>query len=207
MLGTCFSHSPRCLQLYVTGHSLGGALATLFAFQAAALPDNTVPKPVSLISIAGPYVGDSSFREAHKLLEQLGKLRHLRVTNHKDLVTLIPKFSFRWNIFDRTSRVGSGFKHVGMQLKLYDGETPFELSYPMVRSGFFSSTYDEMVRGWDQTLFANFSWNPSNYYKWPWHSMRVYSERLENNKPTLQVTFLNDLYSRQDIVGNLLPQI
>ena len=191
----------------MTGHSLGAALATLFAFEAAALPDNMIPKPVTLISIASPYVGDSSFRAAHKLLEQLGKLRHLRVSNHRDLVSIVPKFSFRWNVFDKASHVGSGFKHVGINLKLYEGETPFELSYPSVRSGFFSSTYDEFARGWDQTIFSNFIWNPMDYYRWPAHSLREYNKRLGNNKPTLDATYLNELYSRRDIVGYLVPQI
>lgn len=98
-------------QLYVTGHSLGGALATLFAFEAAAAPDSLIPKPVSLFSIAGPYVGDESFRSAHQLLESLGKLRHLRVSNHKDLVPTVPKISFRLNVFNQSSHVGAFFKH------------------------------------------------------------------------------------------------
>jgi hypothetical protein len=193
-------------KLYVTGHSLGAALATLFAFQVATEPDSKIPKPVSLFSIAGPYCGDESFRQAHQRLEGLGKLRHLRLSNHKDLVTIVPKASFRWNIFDGSAHAGSLFKHAGVNLRLFEGAKSFEISYPRVRSGYISSTYDELIRGLDQTIFANFSWNPTSYWKWPFHSLREYNKRLEANKPSLEALYVNDLYSRKDIVGNLIAQ-
>jgi len=151
-------------KLYVTGHSLGAALATLFAFQAASLPDDVVPKPVSCFSFGGPYVGDETFRMAHQVLESRGKLRHLRVVNHRDVVTIVPKMSFRWNIFDPHSHVGTMFKHVGLNLRMFEGDTPMELKYPMVRTGAVSSMVDEMSRAWDQSIFANISLNPMDYF-------------------------------------------
>eukprot|EP00550_Attheya_septentrionalis_P009724 CAMPEP_0198282834 /NCGR_PEP_ID=MMETSP1449-20131203/2585_1 /TAXON_ID=420275 /ORGANISM="Attheya septentrionalis, Strain CCMP2084" /LENGTH=463 /DNA_ID=CAMNT_0043979249 /DNA_START=113 /DNA_END=1504 /DNA_ORIENTATION=- len=191
-------------KLYVTGHSLGAALATLFAFEAAAEPDTHVPKPVSLFSIAGPYVGDESFRSAHQLLESLGKLRHIRVSNHKDLVTIVPKVSWRFNVFGTNSHVGALFKHVGVNLRFYEGTTtPVEISYPRVRSGFFSSTFDELARGWDQSYFSNISWNPMAHR--PFHGLREYNKRLEANKSLLEQTYVNDLYARKNVVGNLVP--
>lgn len=190
----------------MTGHSLGAALATLFAFEAAAEPDDLIPKPVSLFSFAGPYVGDESFRSAHTLLESRGKLRHLRVTNHKDVVTIVPKMSFRWNIFDSSAHVGSLFKHAGINIRMFDGSVPFELSYPRVRSGYFAATIDEIGRGWDQSIFANFSINLTDYWKWPQHSLKEYNKRTEANKPSLETLYLNDLYTRVDVVGQLVPQ-
>lgn len=194
------------LQLYVTGHSLGGALATLFAFEAAAAPDSEIPKPVSLFSIASPYVGDESFRAAHQILESQGKLRHLRLSNHKDVVTIVPKMSWRWRFYDSSSSVGSLFKHVGMNIRLFEGDYAPEINYPAVRTGVWTSTYEEMSRGWEQTLFWNFSWNPLDYYLWPWHGVSAYSHRLRANAPSLKSMSLNELYSRKDIVGNLVPQ-
>jgi Lipase (class 3) len=218
----------------VTGHSFAGAIATLFAFLAAAEPDAIIPKPVTCVSIASPYVGDESFRLAHQMLEGLGKLRHLRVSNHKDVVTASPKVSFRWGFYgssndDDSGHVGSLFKHVGMNLRLYQqherqveeeksssssprqsppsAQASFEISYPKVPYGFFIGNYfDEMARGWDQSPFANLSCNPVEYITWPWHSIREYNKRLARNKASLQKMDLNELYSRKDIVGNLGSQ-
>ena len=197
-------------------------MATLFAFLAAAEPDAIIPKPVTCVSIASPYVGDESFRLAHQMLEGLGKLRHLRVSNHKDVVTASPKMSFRWSFpssMDDGGHVGSLFKHVGMNLRLFQHDKTavtkepavppnlFEISYPKVRSGFFMTHYfDEMSRGWDQSPFANLSCNPMEYLTWPWHNIREYNTRLARNKGALQRLSLNELYSRKDIVGNLWSQ-
>jgi len=200
-------------QLYVTGHSLGAALATLFAFEAAAQPDSMIPKPISCFSIASPYVGDESFRDAHLLLENLGKLRHLRVSNQKDIVTIVPKISFRWNVFEQSSHVGYLFKHVGVNLRLFPEKilfpwdpSHFELSFPKIRSGYFSSTLDELKRGWDQSIFQNFSWNITHYLSWPFHSLREYSSRMKVNQDELKGLYLNDIYSKNDVVGHLVPQ-
>ena len=220
-----------CLvQLYVTGHSFAGAIATLFAFLAAAEPDAIIPKPVTCISIASPYVGDESFRLAHQMLEGLGKLRHLRITNHKDVVTASPKVSFRWGFYgaagdeEDSGHVGSLFKHVGMNLRLFQPnkasdvqvsprqpppppQSSFEISFPKVPYGFFIGNYlDEMARGWDQSPFANLSCNPVDYITWPWHNIREYNRRLSKNKTELQKMDLNELYSRKEIVGNLGSQ-
>lgn len=62
------------------------------------------------------------------------------------------------------------------------------------------------MRSWDQSIFANFSFNPLDYWTWPWHKLSQYNKRLAANKPSLEVVYLNDLYSRKDIVGHLVPQ-
>jgi hypothetical protein len=50
--------------LFVTGHSLGGALATVFAFEAAASADPIIPKPVLCVTVAAPKSGNLAFRLA-----------------------------------------------------------------------------------------------------------------------------------------------
>lgn len=192
------------LQLYVTGHSLGACLATLFSFEAASQPDSLVPKPVSLFSFAGPYVGDESFRAAHQLLEQHGKLRHLRVTNHRDIVTTVPKVSFRLKILDRDSHVGSLFKHVGINLRLYADSNRFEVHFPAVRTGSFSSAAWEMRRGVFQINAMNFHLNPTKY--WKVHSLIEYWRRVKDGKSELRHMYLNELYAQEGIVGHLVPQ-
>jgi hypothetical protein len=47
---------------------------------------------------------------------------------------------------------------------VFEGAIPFEVSFPKVRTGHFSATFDEFARGWDQSLFANSSWNPADYF-------------------------------------------
>ena len=189
----------------MTGHGFGGGLATLFALQAATEPDSVMPKPVSLFSVASPYVGDESFRTAHLQLESLGKLRHLRLVNHKDAVTLEPKMSFRWNVFDSEASVGTLFKHAGMNMRLFDQSTTMEVSFPSVHAGYIDAAMDEVSRGWDQSIFTNFCWNISDYWKFPQHSLREYCKRMDTNKQALQKLYLNDLYGRHDVVGQLVP--
>ena len=54
-------------QLYTTGHSLGGALATLFAMEAGASKDPRIRKPVTCITFASPRVGNLSFARTFKV--------------------------------------------------------------------------------------------------------------------------------------------
>ena len=66
-------------KLYVTGHSLGGALSTLVAFYLSCEPHEDIPKPVMNISYASPRLADSNTLEATRLLEESNKLRILRI--------------------------------------------------------------------------------------------------------------------------------
>lgn len=70
--------------LYVTGHSLGAALATLFGYTAAADDVFVCNGPVTIYSYASPRVGDSRFQQSFQLLEKAGRLRHARIRNHFD---------------------------------------------------------------------------------------------------------------------------
>jgi predicted lipase len=88
--------------LLITGHSLGGALATLVAFdlQQACLPVQAV------YTFASPRVGNAGFRAAYNGL--LGN-KTFRVACAGDLVPLIPGIftSFR-----------DGYRHVGVEVFL-----------------------------------------------------------------------------------------
>jgi hypothetical protein len=192
----------------VTGHSLGGALATLYSFLIAAEPDSVIPKPVTCISFGSPYVGDESFRLSHQTLESLGKLRNLRVSNYQDMVTLIPFISFRWKVWDNDAHVGTLFKHVGMNLRLFPPDSlsvlPFQIIYPKVRTGLFTAALDEFKRAWEYSLLGNWSWDWHVYFTWKVHSLDEYQRRINDNQPTLQVMYLDDLYANKAIVGHLI---
>jgi len=77
--------SPNA-KVFVTGHSLGGALATL------AIPDIlqnthfTNPENLVLYTFASPRCGDRNFA---KSFENLG-VRHWRIANTEDFVTMLP---------------------------------------------------------------------------------------------------------------------
>jgi hypothetical protein len=194
----------------VTGHSLGAALATLFAFLIAAEPDSVIPKPVTCISFGSPYVGDESFRLAHQTLESLGKLRHLRVSNYQDMVTLVPFLSFRLKVWDSDAHIGTMFKHAGMNLRLFASATtsaavPFQITYPKVRNTQqMACAWDELKRAWDYSWLANWSWDWAVIFAWKNHHVTEYQRRIDANQPILEVMYLNDLYANKAIVGNLI---
>lgn len=78
-------NSPNA-KVFVTGHSLGGALATL------AIPDIlknthfTNPNNIELYTFASPRCGDRNFAMSFK---KLG-VRHWRIANTEDIVTMLP---------------------------------------------------------------------------------------------------------------------
>mmetsp|Transcript_6516 Transcript_6516/g.10375 ORF Transcript_6516/g.10375 Transcript_6516/m.10375 type:complete len:355 (-) Transcript_6516:228-1292(-) len=126
-------------KLYITGHSLGGALATLFGFYAAA--SSSLPLPVTVVSVASPRVGNIDFARAFVEMESQGKLRHLRIANHKDPVTLGPTvsskralalsakaFSPLGYLALMVTGIGEGgdeevYYHTGMKMKLFKNVT------------------------------------------------------------------------------------
>jgi len=107
--------------LYVTGHSLGGALCTLLCFKLGGskkMEELNIPLPLTCISYASPYVGDRNFQKAFEALEKLGRVRHLRVSNKHDVVPVAPP---------------GGYMHTGVNLHLEeDGD--YEIGYPNKKS-------------------------------------------------------------------------
>ncbi len=70
---------------YISGHSLGAAIATLAAIDIAAhIPE--LKKQVQLYTYASPRVGDSAFAREHNRLV----LNSYRVVNLADAITLVP---------------------------------------------------------------------------------------------------------------------
>ena len=114
-------HLERLLQIYpnykvyITGHSLGGALATVCAFELAVKWSKSLSPPPSMsallaasmpsssstsrrhkrvvvtcIPFGNPMVGNLQFQQVFETLEELGILRCIRVTNYFDIFTQLP---------------------------------------------------------------------------------------------------------------------
>ena len=69
--------------LYITGHSLGGGLTTLFGY----LISDIIDKNITLITFASPRVGNKKWAED---FNSKANLRHFRFVNQKDVVTAVP---------------------------------------------------------------------------------------------------------------------
>lgn len=84
--------------LYVTGHSLGAALATLSGFILA----NELTHHVTVVSFASPRVGNAEWKKA---FDATPNLTHYRVTNGRDIVTAFPMYKYY---------------HVGKTIRLFE---------------------------------------------------------------------------------------
>ena len=114
-------------ELCITGHSLGGALATLFAFYCGARHEH-----VRIYTFASPRVGGEAFLYAYQHLERAGRIRHARFSCTNDIVPLIPFCNFEPDNL-------KFYKHVGMRVQLHDTgrigkwrlRQRFDVTYPL----------------------------------------------------------------------------
>ena len=83
-IGQAIGEKRRNQQVWVTGHSLGGALAVILA---ATLLENNIPVQ-GLYTFGAPRVGDKSF--AKQLDNKLRNKAHWRVVNKGDMVPHLP---------------------------------------------------------------------------------------------------------------------
>lgn len=109
------------VSLTITGHSLGGALALLNAYEAA----STIPDlPVTVISFGAPRVGNLAFKDE---LDKLG-VKTLRIVAKQDLVPRMPGIVFNeaLQVFDEiTGTLEWVYTHVGAELKLDVHSSPY----------------------------------------------------------------------------------
>jgi len=77
--------------VYLSGHSLGGALATLCAYKFVHLPMFSNVDMFHVISYGSPRIGNIGWRDA---FNNNSRLSHLRVTNDKDIITVTPTWGF-----------------------------------------------------------------------------------------------------------------
>eukprot|EP00573_Skeletonema_grethae_P012825 CAMPEP_0201694300 /NCGR_PEP_ID=MMETSP0578-20130828/6621_1 /ASSEMBLY_ACC=CAM_ASM_000663 /TAXON_ID=267565 /ORGANISM="Skeletonema grethea, Strain CCMP 1804" /LENGTH=385 /DNA_ID=CAMNT_0048179969 /DNA_START=8 /DNA_END=1165 /DNA_ORIENTATION=+ len=159
-------------KLYVTGHSLGAALSSMLAFKLAGKNKSWIPKPVVCINYASPIVGTNGFRTAFTLLEKMGHVRYLRITNENDVVPTIPPISLGC-----TKRF---YKHVGVNLRLYDKK--FILSHP-------NSNGLGIVNALRNSLFKPLC------CALKYHGLELHEARMNTHKEALENMTLEELYA------------
>ncbi len=170
--------------IYVTGHSLGGALSTMFAFRAAAFGELPM---VTNVSFASPYCGDQGFREKFYELEATKRIRHLRISNYEDAVTLLSPVSLP--IPNET------FKHTGMNVRLYDEDQFLKpkarLFYPK-RDSLFNEVRNAVTSNLPTALSVGVVAK---------HLCPEYGVRLDDAAEQLKLMTLDGLYADPHITG------
>lgn len=84
--------------IYITGHSLGGALATIAGLDLVAsnlglresIEHKKIANPIHLYTFASPRVGNNIFAKTYNDLIKKGDIKVYRFANTEDLVTNIP---------------------------------------------------------------------------------------------------------------------
>jgi hypothetical protein len=169
-------------KLYITGHSLGGALALLTSVQASvrfARPGI----PVTCVTVANPRVGDTRFRGAIQSLEQNKMLRLLTVHNSLDLVPSMPNRLCRCD-FCRPNK----FCMPGIIMILK--KRSFSITY---HSDTNDTRWEELKGEFQRLVIVIFCF----YQMGLSHDYRTYLDRLVAEKDKLTKMYLNDLYREQ----------
>ncbi len=163
-------------KIYVTGHSLGGALCGMFAFFLACEPD--LPKPISCINFASPRFGGENYYKGSQYLEKTKQLRMLRGVNDKDTIASVPSV---------------GYYHGGVSCTLENSWSFWKASKPQIeyRKG-ESSWWHKFKYDISQSALTsiNLGYDHSDYIS-----------RIKLHQKDLEKYNLNKLYMDEDFVG------
>lgn len=96
-----FIYKYQPLRLVITGHSLGGALATLFSYDI--IRDGLYKGHLNCVTFGSPRVGNIRFARHYNSIMP----NNIRIVNGDDLVTTLPP----WWMF---------YKHVGLRIQIGD---------------------------------------------------------------------------------------
>jgi len=148
-------------QLYVSGHSLGGAMAQIFAFMVAGgdrLNKYPMIFPVACLSFASPPVGNQAYKKSFALLEERGWIRHLRFSNQGDPVPV----TLPW------------FEQSGLRIHYLKKGNATDIRYN-INDNFFGQFFNM----WH--FQSEFPWINPIYY----HGMDVYMDHTEDRSKNL----------------------
>ena len=93
--------------IYITGHSLGAALSTLFGY----LLSFEIENDIIIVSFASPRVGNNEWKIS---FENKKNIKHYRITNNRDIVTAFPYYDY---------------KHVGHNIRLFENNVSTYYNY------------------------------------------------------------------------------
>jgi hypothetical protein len=169
-------------KIYVTGHSLGGALSGLCAFYLACELD--LPKPISCINYASPRFGGYKYYEGSQYLEKMKQLRMLRVVNDKDTVASAPSL---------------GYYHGGFACTCEKDGWIFSAGAPTIEYRKMNSMWSKFRTDLSQSMFTSLNIGFD-------HGSRDYLERIMLAKSHLKKYKLNRMYQDEDWVGFKLDE-
>jgi len=170
--------------LYVTGHSMGGALAAMFGFNAS-LDRRFAQKgnPVRLFTFAAAIPGRISFAKAFQYQEKVGLIQHLRITNDNDIVPLAHPQS------------ETTFAHTGISLILHEDKNKLP-SIKYVNDLNWWGTWKANIQ---TNLFLNFPWaklaTVGRNHGTVNHVKRIQLAKEKIRDQCLDKVTLNDLYA------------
>jgi hypothetical protein len=186
-------------KVFVTGHSLGGAIASLVAFQMAKSDDPQIPKPVWCITFASPRVGNAFLARSFDHLEKEGQLCHLRVYNEDDIVAALPPRGII-TLPAMLCAPNKLFRHVGISMKLVDTKrVPYTLRYMNPNHWRLTQLVIDIVK-FVTSVLVIIIYVPltlcgrKNYLTF--HSCDEYLRRLENASSKLDKVTFPDLHSQ-----------
>jgi hypothetical protein len=98
--------------IFLTGHSLGGALATIAAFVIMSVNDPSI-KLGGLYTFGSPRVGDARFARLFNAMSEKRDVNLRRYVNNNDVVTMVPDRAVA-ALSGKVSQVfAEGWRHVG----------------------------------------------------------------------------------------------
>jgi hypothetical protein len=172
--------------LYISGHSLGGALAHLFTFRLAGAGEkyDWVPRPLTCITFGAPMPGTGGYRAAYEQMEKDNLIRCLRIVNVEDPVPALFPISLGYFALSRFRTM----KHTGINLRLSNKGIRLEHSS---KAGVVTAIRNSLLKPVWMFLFSSLS---------P-HSLERNNNRLLENVEALDAMKLDDLYKDENVVS------